>query len=440
MHRSVARARRWRCTIGGILLVVGIWTYYIFRERRIEILEIEDKDIGFNYFGEDRMEGNNLYELANNKDANQTAKKTVPQKVVILITQFRSDSSFAEQVLSANKGTMYLSEPLLPFGIDCKAIQDQKLALLSRILSCNFNNLQREYDAGFKQSHFQNAGECASKGYCLPHASFGLLKGYTAVCNWIYYRRTTVTEFNPKSPSCGFPLKEYILNEQCLNSKLISTKVTRVCSIKELQTVYDFLTSAGREVYVIHFVRDPRSTIFSRINNWKEIPANITKEVCERLRMNLEILKNTESGTRDVTVSKLVTDGRYLRIRFEDISMDAILWAKRLFRFIGSDMPPEVERNIRTHLQQDTKKSTKLLGDEKQKTEAKRIFNWMSLPFTAIKDSKEVLRKWRKTITWKMVQDVQEECADVMEYLGYILFKDEQVFRNTSIPFFKPST
>lgn len=259
MRRSVARAHRWRDTIGCMLLVVGIWTYYLFSDRGIQTIEIKEKDIDI--FDKGRQEGNNLYELiptiTRDQNASQSSKKTDPQKVVIITSQSKSGSSLTGQVLAASSSTMYFHEPLLPFGMDCAAaVAERKIALLSRILSCDFNNLQQEYNSAFKQSLVRDAGDCASKGFCRPDAS--LLKGYTAICNWVYFRKTSVADFDPKSLSCGFPLKERILSEQCLNSKIVSTEVTRACSINDLQKAYDSLTAETREVYVIDLVRDPR--------------------------------------------------------------------------------------------------------------------------------------------------------------------------------------
>lgn len=261
MFRNATRAWRWRNTIGGMLLVVTIWTYYVFSVRRIKTLHVQNED-DVGYSDDNRLKTYELHELTpritSYNNASENSKTKTTRKVVLIITQSRSGSSLIGQVLSASKGTMYLHEPLFPFGIDCSSMQEAKLSLLLRLLRCDFDDLREKYKTAFKKSHFPDIADCISKGYCNPYASFGLLKGYASVCNWIYYGRTTAAEFNPQSPSCGFPLKTSILNEQCLNSKIVSTQITRLCSIKELQKVHDSLTEEGYEVYVIHLISDPR--------------------------------------------------------------------------------------------------------------------------------------------------------------------------------------
>lgn len=181
------------------------------------------------------------------------------QKVVILMTQCRSGSSFTGEIFSASDGTMYLYEPLLPYGMDCTVLEDRKFAFLSRILNCNFTGLQPEYNIGFSTSHQPDYGDCVSKGFCFPDASIGLLKGYAATCSRIMNAKSSRNmAFNPKSAECGFPLRDEILHQQCLNAPVVFTKITRACSLDQLQPVYDSLTKNGRNVYVIHLVRDPR--------------------------------------------------------------------------------------------------------------------------------------------------------------------------------------
>ena len=178
------------------------------------------------------------------------------QKVVIVMTQCRSGSSFVGETLAASSSSMYLYEPLFSYGMNCHESENRKEELLVRLLNCNFTGLKEEYDLGFKISGFPDYGRCKKNEYCFAKDSLGLLKGYARTCNRMMNK--TFEWFKPESRDCGYPLKDYILHEQCKTSEMIVTKVTRICSLDQIERVYSSLTRNGKDVHVIHLVRDPR--------------------------------------------------------------------------------------------------------------------------------------------------------------------------------------
>lgn len=66
-----------------------------------------------------------------------------------------------------------------------------------------------------------------------------------------------------------------------------------------------------------------------------------------------------------------------------------------------------------------------------------KLLRDQSESFGTIKDSKEVLRKWRREIPLDMAMRVQRDCGDIMQSLGYIAFQDEIALRDVSKPFFR---
>ena len=179
------------------------------------------------------------------------------QKVVIVMTQCRSGSSFVGETLASSSSSMYLYEPLFSYGMNCHKSESLKEELLVRLLNCNFTGLKEEHNLGFNISGFPDYGQCKKNEYCFAKDSLGLLKGYAKTCNRMM-NKTSEWKFKPESRDCGYPLKDYILHEQCKTSEMIVTKVTRICSLDQIERVYSSLTRNGKDVHVIHLVRDPR--------------------------------------------------------------------------------------------------------------------------------------------------------------------------------------
>lgn len=174
------------------------------------------------------------------------------QKILIIFTQTRSGSSFAGEIFAATRQSLYLYEPLYPFGLDCIPFKVSKQALLGNLLSCDFKNLRNIYSAGFNKSHWTDGAQCENHGICFSDASSGLLKSYSKKCN------NGSLRFQPTSTTCGYPLREDILKNICELSSLIVTKVTRLCTIAEIEDLYVRLKRNKKDVYIVHLVRDLR--------------------------------------------------------------------------------------------------------------------------------------------------------------------------------------
>lgn len=172
------------------------------------------------------------------------------QKVLIILTQTRCGSSFTGEVFAATNHSMYMYEPLYPFGLDCTAgiAKIRKLRLLKKILSCNFTNLDETYKYGFDLSGWKDGALCRKNGFCFTGASVGLENSYQKACK----------QLKPYMKDCRYPMRDGILRHVCENSRLIISKVTRVCSVEDLEGIYRHLKRMKKDTYVIHLVRDLR--------------------------------------------------------------------------------------------------------------------------------------------------------------------------------------
>lgn len=182
----------------------------------------------------------------------QTYRSMERQKVLVILTQTRSGSSFTGEVFAAATKSIYFYEPLYPFGHSCKPYSNEKQAVLKQLLQCKFTGLNHLYNDGFNKSNYTDGAKCKDHGLCFTGASPGLVNRYHEFCTG---KRGT---FQPKSKECGYPLKGDILENMCNKSQLLITKIVRLCSVRELEDVYEFLTASGKNVFVLHLVRDLR--------------------------------------------------------------------------------------------------------------------------------------------------------------------------------------
>lgn len=194
--------------------------------------------------------GENPRRINSTSSRSDTAKR---QKILIILTQIRSGSSFAGEIFAASNDSLYFYEPLIPFGDRCD-FQEGKEALLKQLLSCDLSNLKNLYSYGFNVSKRPDSCRCMKNGFCFAKASTGLLDSYAQICN-----NSGTQTFDEKSKLCGYPLKPEIISKLCEAKNLIITKLTRICSMEELEKVYRHLeASQKRQVYVLHLVRDLR--------------------------------------------------------------------------------------------------------------------------------------------------------------------------------------
>nr|XP_039259660.1 carbohydrate sulfotransferase 1-like [Styela clava] len=125
-----------------------------------------------------------------------------------------------------------------------------------------------------------------------------------------------------------------------------------------------------------------------------------------------------------------------MRIRYEDFVSDAIGVAFKIYDFMDSDLPPEVESWIRssqvhsgTLIQQAAQRKDKSLREK-----ATQRLGELVHPFGTTRDPNKVLRKWRWFFTFQYIEIVQQECRDVMKELNYDQFHSYKDLLNFSMP------
>lgn len=74
-------------------------------------------------------------------------------QVVIVLSQMRSGSSVVGEMFNRRSDVSYFYEPLYPFGMgSCNHVSNDRLEVLRKFATCDFDGLDRLYDKAFNIS------------------------------------------------------------------------------------------------------------------------------------------------------------------------------------------------------------------------------------------------------------------------------------------------
>ncbi|CAG2174582.1 unnamed protein product, partial [Oppiella nova] len=147
-------------------------------------------------------------------------------------------------------------------------------------------------------------------------------------------------------------------------------------------------THLDKPIKLVMIVRDPRGIMSSRY-----LPA---MDWCRDDTTCAEI--------------DMLCDHHITLVRYEDLSLNAIETAKRLYNKLDLHFNADIESWIESHTNDTTK-----LGN----------------PYSTVRKSKSAVFSWVKRLNATQIDTIQEKCTGVMDYLGYniIDIKNLQEFR-----------
>ena len=182
------------------------------------------------------------------------------------------------------------------------------------------------------------------------------------------------------------------LEQSCLTAEYRAVKLIRM-SMKWAVP----LLSKHRKLKVIHYTRDPRGTLLSRLglqtNYFRDAETfgQRAKELCDQMRQDLdetELVQNTDPELY----------GRVLRIRYEDLALDPVKTATQIYDFLDLEFP----KGIRDWLLKYTKET-----DPK------------GLATSVHRNASHVASKWRQGLDPAYQALAAEHCNEVLYKLGY---------------------
>ncbi|XP_044125262.1 carbohydrate sulfotransferase 4-like [Bufo gargarizans] len=330
--------------------------------------------------------------------------ETKPERVHILIlSTWRSGSSFTGQIFSQHPDVFYLMEPTwhvwhsLPHH-SVKVLQMAVRDMVRSIFSCDMS----VFDAYMPQNRLKSTlfQWETSRALCSPPA-----------CN--VFGRGDIVSQNDCQKFCKlYPFDT--VETSCHTYSHVVVKEVRFFSLKSL---YPLFKDPSLNFKVLHLVRDPRAIFQSREraagelhsdNNIimkglsgnkssdEDLPYRLMETICKsQVDIYLAATNGNHSGL----------DSRYMMVRYEDIVQNPIEKTRQMYEFGNLTFTPKLQYLIH-NLTHGSGQGSKFVINSR--------------------DAVNVSRAWRKSLQFESVQRIQDVCAGAMEVFGYKSVKSQE--------------
>ncbi|XP_063053348.1 carbohydrate sulfotransferase 6 isoform X2 [Engraulis encrasicolus] len=336
---------------------------------------------------------------------------------VLLLSSWRSGSSFLGQVFSQHPSVFYLMEPAWHVWMTLRMSGARELRMavrdtLRQVLKCDLSVMD---------------------SYMPPHPNVSQL------FMWSHSRALC------SAPACALTPRGAFSNEtDCKKRcdarglggaeaacKSYSHVVLKEVRIFELESLYPLLHDPELDLRIVHLVRDPRAVWRSREQSAKalaqdsavvleqkmseakgaEAQYRVMQEVCRsHVRLHETALLKPPHFLR----------GRYKMVRFEDLVRDPLGQINGIYQFTGLDMTPRLQNWVYN------------ITHGKGKGTKKEAFSITS------RNAEDVSRAWRTSLPYEKVRRIQEVCKGAMSLLGYRAVNSDKEQRQLDIDVLSP--
>ncbi|XP_068943588.1 carbohydrate sulfotransferase 4-like [Petaurus breviceps papuanus] len=333
-------------------------------------------------------------------------QKSGPMHVLIL-SSWRSGSSFVGQVFSQHPDVFYLMEPAWHVWMTLSSgsagqLQMAVRDLIRSVFLCDMTVFDAYMAQGLRKQSSLFMWE-TSRALCSPPA-----------CP--LFKREDIIPSAKCKILCGKqPFN--LVGEACKSYSHVVLKEVRFFNLKTLQSL---LTDPSLNLHIIHLVRDPRAVFHSRQNTKEELkydnhivmgsqwdkikseaqPYHLMKAICQSQQEIYEAAQLLPASLRE----------RYLLIRYEDLVQDPLTHTSKLYEFAGLPFLPHLQIWVRNITQ------GKGMGGHAFDTNSR--------------NARSVAQAWRQSLTHDEVVQVQKICKDSMDLMGYLPVLSEKDQRN----------
>lgn len=280
---------------------------------------------------------------------------------VLLVTTWRSGSTFLGQVLASHPAVFHHYEPFSTLGVrQIRSGRDafQAQQMLHRLMDCQY------------------AGQDDYLNYTRTHAEdmLGHNKAVFDSCR--------------RGPNFNACFNASFLSQACEMFPIQLVKTVRL----RLNLTQLFLNDERMNVKVVFLVRDPRGTMSSRYSSvsWcTDNPDCSSPEVlCSDLQGDLKVA---------TALGKLYPD-RFTMLKFEDMAVDPQQAIKKLMDFLGLEYSEETARFVQENTQQN-----------------------VNSPWSIKRKSADRVSLWKKQLPLQEIHTIQNACESVLKTLEYEL-------------------
>ncbi|XP_034540623.1 carbohydrate sulfotransferase 6 [Notolabrus celidotus] len=334
---------------------------------------------------------------------------------VLLLSSWRSGSSFLGQVFSQHPSVFYLMEPAWHVWTKLHkpgarvlrmAVRDLLRSMFQCDLSVMEAYLPEHHNVSALFMWFESRALCSPPACPLtPRNQFSNQTLCKKACDARGLQRA--------QDACG----------------TYSHIVLKEVRFFELESLYPLLQDPHLDLRIIHLVRDPRAVLRSReaavkalakdnaiVLEQKNTPAaelqyQVMQEICRsHVRIN----------ERAILKPPPFLEGRYKMVRYEDVARNPLEEINRIYEFVGLGMTSELEEWI-YHVTHGRGKGTK--------REAFKITS---------RNAADVSQAWRSTLPHDKVKRIQEVCKGAMSQLGYRTVDSEKEQKSLEIDLLVP--
>ena len=377
---------------------------------------------------------NNVFTTAA-KD-NRTQDPSIPR--ILLVTYFRSGSSFLGDLLQSTPRTFYSFEPLHFMTSGYRAPSErleEAFYVMNKLFSCSFPELSfyikwalnADHRFLFKWNNFL-WNSCRNHRRLCYNPSF--LKGICLKAS-VHLMKVTrlhmkqVKEFIDREDEkiLSWKQNKRIQDKKSLDESKEGNKTSRTKALDqtintkdrtEKDTEDQMSKLLSNQLKVVLLVRDPRGIYSSRKSLYwcKKDSCLDPSLICQEMEEDLKEFDRLHSQDPD----------RFTLIRYEDLSLNPEKEAVYLFQRLSLTFSKErLGQFLRSH--------TSLPSGHSNEKEAQ------DNPYSTTRDSRTTAFEWIKRLTPEEVSSVQTACFRVMDRIGYKMLPASESHENEKVNF-----
>lgn len=273
----------------------------------------------------------------------------------IVVTTWRTGSTFLGEILNTMPGNFYHFEPLLDFGVrKIRGPPHDKQAIynLKQLLNCNYNNLTDYLNFGIDHE-FLFSYNIRLWRYCRLHPEY-----------------------------CANP---NFLSSFCRLFPLQSMKIIRL----SLALAEQLLEDRTLNVRIVYLVRDPRATMQSR-KRCEWCPGNPD---CDHIP---NVCEDLVSDYYAATNLSMKYPRRFTVLRYEELSLDPFSVTENILDFYGLPFDRKVRAFLASHTVSD-----------------------IGSIYSTYRDSKSTPFRWMDEVSFQEIDSIQTSCKKAMQFWGY---------------------
>uniref|UniRef100_A0A8C5PNY4 Sulfotransferase n=1 Tax=Leptobrachium leishanense TaxID=445787 RepID=A0A8C5PNY4_9ANUR len=326
-----------------------------------------------------------------------------PKVHLLIVSSWRSGSSFLGQILNQHKDVFYLYEPGHAIWMRLNQETAERLHypvrdLLRSLFACDVSPLRPYLPPG--TPHIRNIHFFAeSRALCsLPVCSPPVERYDRQKC---FY-------------SCGNSTLGRV-EESCRSHSHVVIKTVRIL---DLTVLLPLIRDPTLNLKIVHLVRDPRAVAASRnrarsilsVDDKIVIGAGMKGKKLSKEQVMMKICGAQVVINKVAKSSGILRKGRYMLLRHEELAMDPVGSANKVFTFAGLGMNPDLERWIYNVTRKDIKQFNDFLAFSRE--------------------SAKVIHKWRVELGLKAAKVIELYCQEAMDVFGYLPVKSEKDMKN----------